>query len=174
VTAEVSVSERPSYAWYIYELAWILPSVALPVGMLSALLVTAFGAGVHLPGNEGRVAVGKLATTAPFDHPGVVQVAPGRYEARVVGQVWSFTPNEIHVPAGSEVTFVATSRDVIHGFYVAGANINMMLVPGQISRQTARVDGDGRVRGYYDSREPSRIELLLADAARVARDPSID
>ena len=34
---------------YLYELAWILPSIALPVGMLAALAVTAFGAGIHLP-----------------------------------------------------------------------------------------------------------------------------
>lgn len=36
------------------------------------------------------------------------------------------------------------------------------------------VDGEGRVRGYYDSREKSRMDLLLADAARVASDPSLD
>jgi hypothetical protein len=28
---------------YLYELAWMLPSVAIPVGMLAALAVTAFG-----------------------------------------------------------------------------------------------------------------------------------
>ena len=41
---------------YLYELAWILPSIAIPVGMLAALLVTAFGAGIHvLPGAvQGR------------------------------------------------------------------------------------------------------------------------
>ena len=37
---------------YLYELAWILPSIAIPVGMLSALLVTAFGAGIHVPSDE--------------------------------------------------------------------------------------------------------------------------
>ncbi len=34
---------------YLYELAWILPSIAIPVSMLVALTVTAFGAGVHVP-----------------------------------------------------------------------------------------------------------------------------
>ena len=29
---------------YLYEPAWMLPSVAIPVGMLAALAVTAFGA----------------------------------------------------------------------------------------------------------------------------------
>ena len=40
---------------YLYELAWILPSIAIPVGMLVALTVTAFGAGIHLPGVAGRI-----------------------------------------------------------------------------------------------------------------------
>jgi hypothetical protein len=35
---------------YLYELAWMLPSVAIPVGMLAALAVTAFGAHIGLPG----------------------------------------------------------------------------------------------------------------------------
>jgi len=33
---------RPSSTAHLYELAWILPSIALPVGMLVALVVTAF------------------------------------------------------------------------------------------------------------------------------------
>ncbi len=128
---------------YLYELAWILPSVAIPVGMLAALLVTAFGAGIHLPGRDRRVDPTKVSQTAPFDQPGVVQVGPGRYEARMVAQIWSFTPNEIRVPAGSTVTFTVTSRDVVHGMFIRGANINLMLLPGQIARASGRFDTPG-------------------------------
>ena len=128
---------------YLYELAWILPSIAIPVGMLAALLVTAFGAGIHVPSVAGRVNPTKVLETAPFDQLGVVQTGPLRYEVRMVGQIWSFTPNEIHVPVGSTVTFVATSRDVVHGFMIHGANVNVMLLPGQIARVTARFDRPG-------------------------------
>ncbi len=128
---------------YLYELAWILPSVAIPVGMLAAILVTAFGAGIHLPGREGRVDPTKVSQTAPFNQPGVVQVGPGRYEVRMVAQIWSFAPNEIRVPAGSTVTFVATSKDVVHGLLIRGANVNVMLLPGQVARVTARFDRAG-------------------------------
>ena len=123
---------------YLYELAWMLPSVALPVGMLAALLVTAFGAHIALPGEGGRIDPAKIASTAPFDTPGVVETAPGRYEARIVSGIWSFTPPEIRVPAGSEVTFVATSRDVIHGLFLPHADVNIMLIPGQITRIATR------------------------------------
>ena len=128
---------------YLYELAWILPSIAIPVGMLAALLVTAFGAGIHVPSVAGRIDPAKVAETPPFDHPGVVQTGPLRYEVRMVGQIWSFTPNEIRVPVGSTVTFVATSRDVIHGLFIPATNVNVMLIPGQISRVSARFDREG-------------------------------
>jgi cytochrome c oxidase subunit 2 len=128
---------------YLYELAWILPSIAIPVGMLAALLVTAFGAGIHVPSVAGRIDPAKVAETPPFDHPGVAQTGPLRYEVRMVGQIWSFTPNEIRVPVGSTVTFVATSRDVIHGLFIPAANVNVMLIPGQISRVSARFDREG-------------------------------
>src|SRR5262249_61251001 len=90
---------------YLYELAWILPSIALPVGMLAALVVTAFGAGIHLPTHEGRVVPARASETAPFDRPGIVQVAPGRYEVSMVAAVWSFTPNAIRVPLGATGRF---------------------------------------------------------------------
>jgi cytochrome c oxidase subunit 2 len=127
----------------LYELAWILPSIAIPVGMLAALLVTAFGAGIHVPSIAGRVDPTKVRETPPFDKLGLVQTGPLQYEVRMVGQVWFFTPNEIRVPAGSTVTFVATSQDVIHGLFIPGVNVNVMLIPGQISRVTAHFDRVG-------------------------------
>jgi cytochrome c oxidase subunit II len=128
---------------YLWELAWILPSIAIPVGMLAALLVTAFGAGIHLPGVTGRIDPARAAETPPFDQPGVAEIGPGQYEVRMLSQIWTFAPNEIRVPAGSTVTFVATSKDVIHGLLVPKTNVNVMLLPGQISRVTARFDRPG-------------------------------
>jgi cytochrome c oxidase subunit 2 len=128
---------------YLYELAWILPSIAIPVGMLAALTVTAFGAGIHLPSVDRRIDSRKVAETPPFDAPGMAQVGPGRYEVYLTGQIWTFAPNEIRVPAGSTVTFVATSRDVVHGLMVPGTNVNTMLLPGQVARVTVRFERPG-------------------------------
>jgi cytochrome c oxidase subunit 2 len=128
---------------YLYELAWILPSIAIPVGMLAALTVTAFGAGIHLPSVEGRVRAAEVAQQPPFDAPGVRQTAPGQYEVVMTSQIWAFAPNEIRVPAGSTVTFVTTSKDVVHGLLIPRAHVNVMLLPGQISRVTARFEQPG-------------------------------
>jgi cytochrome c oxidase subunit 2 len=134
---------RPGTTVYLYELAWILPSIAIPVGMLAALAVTAFGAGIHLPTVEGRVPPGRVAQTAPFDAPGLRQTGPDRYELVLTSQIWAFAPNEVRIPAGSTVTFVATSKDVVHGLLIAGVHVNVMLLPGQVSKVTARFDRPG-------------------------------
>ena len=52
----------------------------------------------------------------------------------ILGHAWAFTPAEIRVPAGAKVSFIATSADVIHGFHIAKTRINLMLIPGQITR----------------------------------------
>jgi cytochrome c oxidase subunit 2 len=134
---------RPGTTVYLYELAWILPSIAIPVGMLAALAVTAFGAGIHLPTVEGRVPPTRVTQTAPFDAPGLRQTGPDRYELVLTSQIWAFAPNEVRIPAGSTLTFVATSKDVVHGLLVAGAHVNVMLLPGQVTRVTARFDRPG-------------------------------
>ena len=134
---------RPGTTIYLYELAWILPSIAIPVGMLVALTVTAFGAGIHLPGVSGRVDPQAVGQTPPFNEPGLVQVGPGRYEVRMTAQIWAFAPNEIRVPAGSRVRFVATSKDVVHGLHIPGADLNTMLLPGQIADAEVRFDTPG-------------------------------
>ena len=54
-----------------------------------------------------------------------------------------FTPNTIEIPAGSKVTFILTSKDVIHGFKIEGAPVNVMVIPGQVSRVTATFDKPG-------------------------------
>ena len=128
------------------------PQRGIPVGMLAALAVTAFGAHIGLPGEAGRVDPVTVMQTAPFNQPGVVEIAPGRYEAHLLAGIWFFSPPEIRVPEGSEVTFVMTSKDVIHGFMLRAANVNAMLLPGQVTRVTARFR-----QGRYLSLPVSRI-----------------
>ncbi|MEN9938571.1 MAG: hypothetical protein RLZZ387_5150 [Chloroflexota bacterium] len=130
-------------AAYLFEIAWILPSIAVPIALLVAIVLTAFAVGIAVPGDAGRIDPKAINTTAPFDKPGLREIAPGKYEAAVVAQVFNFTPGELEVPVGSTVTFMVTSRDVIHGFQINGTPINAMVIPGQISKLTTRFDRPG-------------------------------
>ena len=121
---------------HTYEKTMLGVGIVLLAACGAALVWASVGHNIHLPGASGRIDPGRVYSTPPFDRPGVREVAPGRYEAVIVAQAWSFTPAEIRVPAGAEVTFTATTVDIIHGLNVEGTRLNLMLIPGQVSRNT--------------------------------------
>ena len=127
-----------------YEGIWMRLSAVILAIFFVSVIVAAFAAGFQLPGVYQRVDPATLYEPgSPFADPGLRELAPGKYELYIRAQIWSFTPNEVHIPAGSEVTFYVTSQDVQHGIKVQDTNINMMILPGQISKLTATFDEPG-------------------------------
>ena len=117
-----------------YEAIWIRISLITSTIFVIAIAVAGFAWGIQVPGAYQRIDPATLSDpSSPFANPGLRELAPGKYEAYMTAQVWSFTPSELHIPVGAEVTFYVTARDVIHGFKIAETNINMMVLPGQIS-----------------------------------------
>lgn len=91
----------------------------------------------------GRVDPATLLDTPPWDNPGVVEQAPGKYLATVVARTWFYDvgnapgkPAVITVPVGAEVTFQLASPDVIHGFLIQDTPVNIMVIPGEVSTVT--------------------------------------
>jgi cytochrome c oxidase subunit 2 len=123
---------------HTYEKAFLAVGLAVLLVCGAALVYATAVQGIHLPGVAGRIDPRRVYQTPPFDRPGVKEVGPGQYEAVIVSQTWAFVPPVIRVPANATVTFIATTVDVIHGFNVEGTRLNMMLVPGQISRNSYR------------------------------------
>ena len=78
---------RRSSTVYLWELAWILPSIALPISMLTALAVTALNAGITLVNDRGRIDSTKVAEHPMFKEPGVTEIAPGQYEVQLTNQI---------------------------------------------------------------------------------------
>ncbi len=126
-----------------YEKVFLILGVVMLLSGLTAILISVAGAGVMVPEPAGRIAPEEVRTTAPFDQPGVREISAGKYEAVIVAQIWSFSPNEIRVPAGSEVTFRVASTDVIHGFFIENTQVNAMIIPGQITEVTQDFDEPG-------------------------------
>jgi len=119
---------------HTYEKAFLWAGGVMLVVFMITLALTTYTMGITLPDNYEAIDPAQVRSMPPFDNPGVRETAPGKYEVVLIGQAWSFTPNEIRVPVGSEVTFLMTSPDVIHGFHVDETRINVMLIPGQVSR----------------------------------------
>jgi cytochrome c oxidase subunit 2 len=128
---------------HTYEKAFLAVGIVVLITCGAALVYATAARGIHLPGESGRIDPRRVYQTPPFDKPGVKELGPGRYEAVIVSQTWAFVPPEIRVPVNAEVTFTATTVDVIHGFNVEGTRLNMMLVPGQISRNSYRFTRPG-------------------------------
>jgi len=121
-------------------------SASMLLVFLGALFYSAFAMGMHLPGRSGMVDPTTVRATPPFDQPGVREVGPGRYEVVILGMAWAYDPSEIRIPAGAEVTFIATGTDVVHGLQIDGTRVNFMLIPGQIARVTYTFDEPGEHR----------------------------
>lgn len=128
---------------HTYERAFLWLGGVMLVVFGITLVITSVAMGIHLPGRDQELNPADVREMPPFDNPGVRQVGEDRYEVVLLAFAWAFQPNEIRIPAGSEVTFIATSNDVIHGVHVEGSRVNMMLIPGQVSRNTYRFDEPG-------------------------------
>jgi cytochrome c oxidase subunit 2 len=126
-----------------YEKTWIFVSILMLIVFFGAITVAGLSFGVRVPDPVARVDPTNLEASGTFAEPGLKEVAPKRYEAYIVAQTWTFNPAEITVPAGSIVKFYVTSRDVQHGFKLQNTNVNMQIVPGQVSSLAVKFDEPG-------------------------------
>ncbi len=121
--------------------------LALSFGMIVIfMLVTGyqtFALEMGPPSHMDTIDPQKVDETAPFDKPGVYQIGENEYEVVMTLEIFAFNPGNIEIPAGSKVHFIMTSKDVVHGFQVAGTNLNAMVMPGHIQKITQTFDEAG-------------------------------
>jgi len=135
-----------------YEKAWFVAGMVLIVGFIATVVYGAVGPGIAMVDDSGGtvganpIANGNYDAVEDFREPGVYRTGENSFDIYIVAQRFAFVPGTsepIRVPAGSEVTFYVASADVTHGFNLAGTNVNVMVVPGQVSEMTARFDETG-------------------------------
>lgn len=122
---------------------WLTISTAVLVIFLLIAGYQTFALAMGPPSHKETIDPQKVDETAPFDHPGMKEIGDNKYEVVMTLQAFGFNPSNIKVPKGAEVTFIMTSKDVVHGFEVAGTNINAMVMPGQIQKITHTFDEAG-------------------------------
>jgi cytochrome c oxidase subunit 2 len=129
-----------------YEKNWMRISIGLLIGFAVAIAIAGFAFGFQVPSPEQKVDPNTVATdpNSPWSQPGLRELAPGKYEAYILAQTWQFTPREMSIPKGSTVTFYVTSKDVQHGFKIQNTNMNVQIVPGQVSKLKITFDEPGR------------------------------
>ena len=126
-----------------YEKNWMTISVLLLLGFLVTVSVAGFAMGFQVSGVDDEVDPRVVTESGPWADPGVRQISDDEFEAWVIAQTWAFTPREITVPVGAEVKIHVTSPDVQHGMKIIDTNVNMQIVPGQVSVLTYTFDEVG-------------------------------
>jgi cytochrome c oxidase subunit II len=117
------------------ELRWGA-AVAAAVGVIIAVMVVSSAALVlHPPSNVEIINPQTLHQSAEFNEAnlGTELLPDGSAIVRLVATQFAFVPRCIPVPANRPVTIRAVSPDVIHGFIVAGTNVNTMVIPGYVA-----------------------------------------
>jgi cytochrome c oxidase subunit 2 len=125
------------------EKVWLTISFGLIIGFMLITGYQTFVMGMGPPSHNETIDPQKVNQTAPFDNPGIRKIGDNEYEVVMILEIFSFTPSELELPAGSTVHFILTSKDVTHGFQVAGTNINAMVMPGHIQKITQKFDKPG-------------------------------
>ncbi|MBK5442302.1 cytochrome c oxidase subunit II [Peribacillus sp. TH24] len=128
-----------------FEKVWLIFGTVALLVFLTVLGVSAFYLGNQPPSCLVTIDPEKVEVTAPFNAPGLHEVT-GKdwdYELVFVASAFSYSPAKVEIPKGSTVKVIATSKDVIHGFEIAGTNVNMMLEPGFVSEYTTRFNNEG-------------------------------
>jgi cytochrome c oxidase subunit 2 len=127
-----------------WERNWMLLSASMLVVFLITVSIAGFAMGIQLTGEDAEVDPTTVLDAAPWSDPGLREIVPGEeYQAYVVAQTWSYVPAVLEVPAGAEVTIFVTSPDLQHGFLLNNTNLNMMVLPGQVSKLTYTFDEVG-------------------------------
>jgi cytochrome c oxidase subunit II len=88
-----------------------------------------------------------LPECLPFDkaylEPKITKLDDKTFQVYAVAQMWQFQPVQIEVPAGSEVDFFLTSKDVVHGFHINEKDVNMTAIYGNINKTTVKFEKAG-------------------------------
>lgn len=125
-----------------YERYWLNAVIVVLGIFFASLIVGAVVYGAHPTVEGGTLNILKL-DESEFASPGVRHMGGNQYEVRMVAQTWSFVPAEIRLPAGADVTFLVTSRDVTHGLMIEDTLINLQIVPGHTSEARAVFEEPG-------------------------------
>jgi len=123
-----------------YERIWIYFGSATLLFFLIVVGVSAFYMGSKPPSCAVTLDPEKVTEHALFEEPGLKQIGDNEYQLSIVASAFDYDVGNdekvIQIPKGATVHISSTTTDVIHGFEIAGTNVNMMLEPGYISTYT--------------------------------------
>src|SRR5690625_5137410 len=123
-----------------YEKIWLLFGSGALLVFLIVIGICAFYMRNQPPSCAVTIDPERAHELPPFDNPGLEQIGDNEYQFTILASAFDYdvgTDDKIvQIPKGATVHFSVTTADVIHGFEIAGTNVNMMVEPGYISTYT--------------------------------------
>ena len=134
------MAELPSDVVDDAERRWTYVVAAVVLFVFATIVLAGVHWAAQTPSNVEPIDASRLHLSGEFmeGNLGTEMQPDGSAIVRVIAQQYSFVPGCIVVPAQTRVVFRATSPDVVHGFIVAGTNVNSMVVPGFIAEVRTR------------------------------------
>ncbi|OZU90154.1 cytochrome B5 [Virgibacillus indicus] len=137
-----------------YEKIWLTFGIGSLVIFLVVLAFGAFWQGTHPQSHGVTIDPENIEANDAFkpENLGITKVSDDKYIVNIVATAFNYNlgvdeegkpVKDIRIPKGSTVLFQVTTKDVVHGFNVAGTNINMMVEPGYISSYETVLDNTG-------------------------------
>jgi heme/copper-type cytochrome/quinol oxidase subunit 2 len=118
----------------------VLAAVAITALGMLAILAPIGGDGGHTSMmNNGQMPGPMMDHVQMMDnsmmgHDAPSATVPGARQVRVSATSFSFTPDEIHVRVGEDVTILLTAADIAHDFTIDELDVHVAASPGQTGR----------------------------------------
>jgi cytochrome c oxidase subunit 2 len=127
------------------ERIWLIFGISMLAVFLITLGIGTFVMGMSPPhsGDHHSIDPTMVEMHEPFDNLGLKKIGDNHYEAVMTAFVFGYGPDSIEIPAGATVDFILTSTDVVHGFQIPGTNVNIMVVPGEVTQISYTFDEAG-------------------------------
>lgn len=124
---------------------WLTIVLAMLAVMMAVIVVTSAVHALHPPSNVETIEPTTLHLGGEFaeSNLGTAAEPDGSVTVRMIGEQYSFVPPCAQVPVDTPVKFRITSTDVVHGFLLAGTNVNTMVVPGYVAEVRTTFDRPG-------------------------------
>jgi len=116
-----------------YERAWLIFGLLI-IGVFIVLITyTVVNRGNTIPVSAERVDATKVRTEGNFANPRIEQVG-NEYVAYIQAFAFGYLPTDMRFKKGKKITFYVTSPDVQHGFMIERTNVNVMVLPGEVTK----------------------------------------
>jgi len=128
-----------------FERRWAFVVAGIVAMVFAVIVFTGLHWTAQPPSNVETIDASRLHLQGEFveSNLGTALQPDGSATVRVIAQQYSFVPSCIVVPTATPVVFRVTSPDVVHGFLIAGTNVNSMVLPGFVAEVRTRFDQPG-------------------------------